>query len=327
MARGRLGCAIVGFGLGLCWIFSAQAIAQSYPAKPVTIIAATTPGSLPDIVARGVGQRLAAKWKQPVVVENRAGGAYAIAASAVANAAADGHTLLVTESGFYTTQPHLSKGRAAYAQSDFLPVSGIARIPTAFVANPALEAKSIRELIALAKAKPASINYGTAGPSTAPHMAMLLFEHMANVNLTAVHYRGMAPALNDLIAGHIQLLAIGPTIAIPAFKAGSVKILAVGSERPIPQLAGVPTVADTVPGFEMSVSFSIFARSGTPQDIVRKINDDVQEIVRDVEFQKQFLEPQALQPMESTVQEFSRVMEAESEKWARLVRETKLMIE
>jgi tripartite-type tricarboxylate transporter receptor subunit TctC len=326
MGCGWRDCAIVGFGIALSTL-SAETVAQSYPVRPITIIAATTPGSLPDILARGVGQRLAAKWKQPVVVENRGGGAHAIAAAAVANAAADGHTLLVTESGFYTIQPHLSKGRAAYAQTDFVPVSGIARIPTAFVANLALEARSIPELIALAKTKPASINYGTAGPGTAPHMGMLLFEHLAKVNLTAVHYRGMAPALNDLIAGHIQLLAIGPTIAIPAFKAGTVKILAVGSERPIPQLEGVPTVAESVPGFEMSVSFSIFVRYGTPQDTVRKINADVQEIVRDVEFQKQFLEPQALQPMQGTAQVFSRVMEAESEKWAKLLRETSLVIE
>jgi tripartite-type tricarboxylate transporter receptor subunit TctC len=158
-------------------------------------------------------------------------------------------------------------------------------------------------------------------------MGMLLFESMAKVNMTAVHYRGVSPALNDLIAGHIQLLSIGPTIALPAYKAGKVKILAVGSERPIPQLDGVPTVADSVPGFEMSVSFSIFAKTGTPQDVIAKINADVQEIVGEAEFQKQFLEPQALQPMQGAPAQLARALDAESDKWAKLVRETNLVIE
>jgi len=310
-----------------CLLASADANAQNYPSRPVTLVAATTPGSLPDVIARGIGQRLSDKWKQPVVVENRAGGAYAIAASAVVGAPADGHTLLVTESGFYTTQPHLAKGRSAYAQSDFVPVSGVASIPMAFIVHPSVDAKSISDLIALAKAKPSSINYGTAGPGTAPHMGVLLFENMAKVAMTPVHYRGIAPALNDLLAGHIQLLSIGPTIALPAYRAGTVRLLGVGSRSPIPQLEGVPTVAASLAGYEMGVSFSVFARVGTSQEIVAKVNADVQEIVRDPAFQKQFLEPQALQPVEGTAQQFARSMEAESEKWAKLVHETKLVIE
>jgi tripartite-type tricarboxylate transporter receptor subunit TctC len=261
------------------------------------------------------------------VIENRPGGAYAIAASAVANAPADGYTLLATESGLYTTQPHLSKGRAAYAKADFVPVSGMAAIPMAFVAHPSLEAKSIAELISLAKAKPGAINYGTAGPGTAPHMGMLLLENMAKIKLTAVHYRGVSLAVNDLVAGHIQLLAIGPSSALPAFKAGTVKILGVGSLRPVPQLEGVPPVAESVPGFEMNVSFSILVRAGTPQEIIAKINADVQEIVRDPEFQKQLLEPQALQPMLGSPAELTRFLEAESDKWSKLIRETNLSIE
>jgi tripartite-type tricarboxylate transporter receptor subunit TctC len=311
----------------LATLASSKAFAQQYPTRSVTIIAATTPGSLPDVLARAIGQRLSQKWGQPVVVEDRAGGGYAIAASAVTNAPADGYTLLVSEAALYTIQPHLLKGRASYAANDFVPVTGMASIPVAFVAHPSLEANSIRDLVALAKAKPGAINYGTAGPGTAPHMGALLLESMAKVKLTAVHYRGISLAMNDLLAGHIQLLAIGPSLALPAFKAGKVKILGVASTQPVAQLQGVPTVAEAVPGFEMNVSFPIFVRAGTPQELISKINTDVQEIIRDPEFQKQFLEPQALQPMLGSPEQLMRSLEAESEKWGRLIREANLTVD
>ena len=160
----------------LAMLVSSDAFAQAYPTRSVTIVAATTPGSLPDVLARAIGQRLAQKWGQTVVIENRAGGAYAIATSAVASAPADGYTLLASESGIYTIQPHLSKGRPAYAATDFVPVTGMASIPMAFVAHPSLDAKSIRDLITLATAKPGTINYGTVGPGTTPHIGILLLE-------------------------------------------------------------------------------------------------------------------------------------------------------
>jgi tripartite-type tricarboxylate transporter receptor subunit TctC len=313
--------------LVLATLASSSAFAQQYPTRSVTIVAATTPGSLPDVLARGIGQRLSQKWGQPVVIENRAGGAYAIAASAVTNAPADGYTLLVAEASLYTVQPHLLKGRKTYSASDFVPVTGMASIPVAFVAHPSLEANSIRDLIALAKAKPGAINYGTTGPGTAPHLGVLLLESMANVKLTAVHYKGISLAMNDLLAGHIQLLAIGPSLALPAFKAGKAKILGIASTQPIAQLQGVATVAEAVPGFEMSVSFPIFVRAGTPQDVIARINADVQQIVRDPEFQKQFLEPQALQPMLGSPEQLVRSLEADSAKWGKLIRETNLTVE
>ena len=230
------------------------ATAQRFPARNVTIIVSSTPGALPDLLARAVGQRLQQKWGHSVVIENRAGGAYAIAANALVAAPADGHTLLATESGLYTIQPHLSKARAYDAKRDFLPVSGMARIPMAFFAHPSLEANTISDLIAMAKAKPGGINYGTGGPGTGPHIGMLLLEHMAGVKLTPVHYRGVSLAVNDLLAGHIQLLGIGPSIALPSYRAGKLKILGVGSSEHTPQLGDLPSVAETVPGFR-DVSF------------------------------------------------------------------------
>lgn len=312
--------------LGLL-LWSPAASAQTFPSRAVTVVVSSTPGSLPDVLARAVGQRLQQKWGHPVVIENKAGGAYAIAANAAINAPADGYTLLATELGLYTTQPHLSKTRGYDAQKDLVPVAGMASIPIAFVAHPSLQANSIGELVRLAKDKPGVINYGTAGPGTAPHMGMLLLENMTGTRLTALHYRGVSLAVNDLLAGHVQLLAIGPTVALPSVKAGKAKILGVGSAQRAPQVGDYPAVAETVPGFEMIVSFALLARTGTPADIVAKINADVNEIVRDDAFQKQFFDPQALQAMTGSAADLGKFMEAESGKWSKLIKDTNLSID
>lgn len=308
-------------------LISPSASAQSFPTRPVTLIAATTPGSLPDVLARGLGQRLSQKWGQPVVVENRAGGAYAIAASTASNAPADGYTLLVSESGIYTIQPHLSKGKSAYAQRDFVPVSGIATSPMAFIAHPSVGAKSMGDLIAIARQKPRALNYGTAGPGTAPHMGMLLLENITGIQLTPVHYRGVAQAISDLLSGQIHVVAIGPTIALTHIKAGKVTGLGVGSEKPIAQLPGVQPVAETVPGFQLGVSFSVFARAGTPDAVIAKINADIQDILKDPEFQQKFLVPQALLGMTGSPAETARFLDTESSKWEKLIRDTNLSID
>lgn len=308
-------------------LWSPAALAQSYPSRNVTVIVSSTPGSLPDILARAFAQRLQQKWGQSVVVENKAGGAYAIAANATIHAPADGYTLLATEVGLYTTQPYLSKTRAYDAQKDLIPVAGMASIPVAWVAHPALQANSIGELIKLAKDKPGVINYGTAGPGTAPHMGMLLLENMTGTKLTALHYRGVAPAVNDLIAGHIQLLAIGPSSALPAYRAGQVKILGLASARRVPQFTDLPTLAETIPGFEMTVSFALLARSGTPAEVVAKVNADMQEILKDDAFRKQFLDVHALQPMQGSAADLGKFMDAESAKWSKLIKDTNLSVD
>jgi tripartite-type tricarboxylate transporter receptor subunit TctC len=308
-------------------LMSPSAFAQNFPTRPVTLVAPTTPGSLPDILARGLGQRLSEKWGQPVVVENRAGGVYAIAASVVSNAPADGYTLLITESGFFTIQPHLSKGKSAYSQRDFVPVSGIATSPLAFIAHHSVGAKSMSDLIRIAKEKPRALNYGTAGPGTAPHMGMLLLESMTGAQFTPVHYRGISPAMNDLLSGQIQVIASGPASALPHMKAGSVTVIGVGSDKTFAQLPGVQPVAATVPGFQMSVSFSVFARTGTPDGVMTRINADIQGILKDTEFQKKFLEPQALQNMSGSPAELTKFLNAESSKWEKLIRDTNLSID
>ena len=312
-----------------CLLASPAASAQTYPTRTVTIVCTSAAGALTDVLSRAVAQRLTQKWNQPVVVENRPGAAYAIAAAAVKQAAPDGHTLIATELGMFTSQPHLyARERRPYdPERDFVPVTGFAGIPVAFLAHPSLPAKSIGDLVALAKAKPDTITYGTAGPGTAPHLATLLLESMAGIKLSPVHYRGVAPALNDLVGGHINLIAMGPSVALGSYREGKLAMLGIGGAQRVPQLPNVAAVAEALPGFEVSVRFGLAAPAATPRAIVQQINAAVQEILRDPAFQAAVLESQLLQPVFGNPQELAAYLAAESKKWEKVISAANLRIE
>src|SRR3954451_1880201 len=269
--------------IGLLGAFAATnpVSAQAYPNNTVTIVVTAAPGGLTDVLTRAVGQRLSQLWSQPVVIENKGGAGHSFAATTVKAAAPDGYTLLATETGMLTIQPFLhSKGKLAYdAATDFVPVAGYASIPMALLVNPSVPAKSVKELIALAKTKPGTMSYGTAGLGTAPHMGALLLETMTGAKLSPIHYRGASPALNDVIAGHINMIIMGPSIALPTVKAGKLNMLGFGSLQRVAQFADVPTIAETVPGYDAGVSFGLFAPAGTPPDVFGRINADVRKVI------------------------------------------------
>jgi tripartite-type tricarboxylate transporter receptor subunit TctC len=267
-------------------------------------------------------------WAQTVVVENRGGAGHTFATTAVKAATADGYTLLASETGFVTSQPHLySKGKLSFEPADFVPIAGYAGIPMGLLTHPSVPAKTVAELIALAKEKPGALTYGTAGLGSALHTGALLLESLAGIKLTAVHYRGAAPALNDLIAGHINMITMGPSIALPAVQAGKINMLGFGSVRRVPQLPDVPTIAETVPGYEATVSFGLFAVAGTPREIVAKINADVQTVIGEPEFHKRYLEPLVVQPLPGSQAAFAEYIRQESAKWSKVISDAKLKIE
>lgn len=309
-----------------CLLAGPSAIAQSFPSRNVTIIVTSNPGALTDVLARAVGQRLSQGWNQNVVIENKPGGAYAVAAAAAMTAAPDGHTLLATENGMFTIQPNLLRNRA-YKPTDFVPVANIAHVPMALFAHPSVPVKSTSELIALAKQKPGTISYGTAGVATAPHMVMLLFERLSGTKFTPIHYRGVPLAINDLVGGHINTLWLGPSILLPAYRDGKVTMLSIGSSKRLPQLANIPTVADTVPSFEASVSFGLYTQAAVPAAVVAKINADVQQMVADPAFQERFFKPQLLEAMVGPPDAFARVNAADLQKWAKVIEDAKLTID
>jgi tripartite-type tricarboxylate transporter receptor subunit TctC len=321
----RLRSCLVVLGLLLA---TSGASAQNYPNRNVTIVVTSAAGALTDVLTRAVAQRLSQKWGQTVVVENRGGGGHNLAAISVLKSEPDGHTLLASETGFWTSQPHLySKGKMSYdTERDFVPVAGYASIPVGLLVHPSV-AKSIPELLAAARQKPGILTYGTAGLGTAPHTAALLLESLAGVKFTAVHYRGAAPALNDLVAGHINSVIMGPSIALPAINAGQIKILGFGSQQRLPQLPDVPTIAETVPGYDAGVSFGLFALTQTPRNILDKINADVQQIINDPEFHKRYLEALVVQPIPGSLEGFAELLRKDSAKWAKVIDEAKLKID
>jgi tripartite-type tricarboxylate transporter receptor subunit TctC len=312
-----------------CLFASPAALAQTYPDRNVTIVVTSAAGALTDVLTRAVAQRLSEMWKQSVIVENRGGAGYSIAAEFVMRAERDGYTLLASETGFYTTQPHLyAKDKLPYdVERDFVPVAGYGTIPTALLVNPALPVNSVAEFIALAKTKPGGVTFGTAGVGTALHIAGVELENLTGTTMTAVHYRGAAPALSDVIAGHIDAVIMGPSVALSTVQAGKLKMLAFGSDQRVPQFPDVPTIAETVPGYEASVSFGLFAATGTPADIIRKVNADVQKIVGDAEFQNKYLERFAVQPVPGPLDGFADYLRKDSAKWGKVIDAAHVTIE
>jgi tripartite-type tricarboxylate transporter receptor subunit TctC len=305
------------------------AAAQTYPDRPVTMIVAAAAGGVTDIVARALGQELGKAWGQPVVIENRGGAANILGTQAAAKATPDGYTLLAVEAGAFTINPTLYKGKLPYdPEKDFAPISGLVRINQALLAKKSLPVASVRDLIALAKSKPGQLTYGTAGIGTAPHMNMALFESMAGVKLQPVHYRGATPAIDDVIGGHIDLMIIAVSSALPSYRAGQLKILGIGSEKRLPQLPDIPTVAESgLPGYQASTWFGLFAPAGTPPDIVTKLNREVQRIFADQAFRARFLDPQMYQAMTGSPDEFADYIKAEQAKWSKVIGEVHIKVE
>ena len=316
-------------------IFSAciasNATAQSaYPNRQITLIVTLAPGGVTDVTGRALAQELTKAWGQPVIVENKGGAAHIIGAQAVAKAAADGYTLLVGESGTFAVNPALiPKDKVPYdTERDFVPITGLVRIYQSLLAAKSLPVNNAAELITLAKQQPEQLTYGTAGIGTALHMNGALFANMAGIKLVPVHYRGAAPALNDLIAGSINTMIVSVSLGLPAYRAGQIKMLGVGTPRRMPLASEVPTISESgLPGYQATAWFGLFAPAGTPDEVVLKINKQVTRIFSDPGFRQRFLDPQMFESMTGPADEFAAFVKAERAKWAKLIAEVGIKIE
>jgi tripartite-type tricarboxylate transporter receptor subunit TctC len=307
-----------------CLYGAAAAQTSSYPQRPITIIVTAAPGGVTDVAARALGQELTKAWGQPVVVENRGGAAHILGAGAVAKADPDGYTLMVAEAGTFTINPLIyPKGKLPYdTDTAFAPISGLVSINQALLANKALPVDNAAQLIALAKQKPGQLTFGTAGIGSAPHMNIELFENMAGVKFTPVHYRGAVPALNDLRSGTINLMSVSVSLALPPYRAGEIKILGIGSLKRVKQAPEIPTVAESgLPGYQAVTWFGLFGPAAMPRNIVTKLNAETQHIFNDPAFRARFLDPQMFEPMPGSPEEFADFIKAEQKKWTKVVRE------
>jgi tripartite-type tricarboxylate transporter receptor subunit TctC len=303
------------------------ASAQEFPARQVRIVVPQSPGGVTDVIARAVAQRLSELWGQPVIVENKAGANYQIGANFVAKAEPDGYTLLVMSEAF-SINPLLSAKLPYDPVKDFAPITGLITINHALVAHPSLPAGTVKELFELARAKPGEINYATYGVGSTGHLNMEMFQRSAGVKLFPVHYKGATPALTDVIAGHVPLMFISVASVVEPWKAGKVKLLGVGSPKRLSDLPEVPTIAESgLPEFRAHTWFGLFTTGGTPREIVAKVNGDVQRIVADPAFRARFLAPQMFEPLTSAPEQFAAFLNAETQKWGKVIREAGVKVD
>ena len=294
---------------------------KPYPSKPVRIICTFAPGGGADVLARGVARQLSEIWGQQVVVENRAGANTQIGAEHVAKSAGDGYTLMVTSEGTFVMNPSLYDKLPYDAARDFIPITTLVELKQVLIVSPKVPVNNIRELIELARQQPGKLTYGTTGLGSASHLNMEMLQNMAQVKLTAVHYRGASQALVDMHGGHIDMVFSGSGTVADQYRAGTLKILATSSRTRVAGLPELPTIAEAgLPGFDGTSWFGLFAPRGTPADVIKKIHTDVAKSFENEAFRKGFLEPNNLEPNIIAPDVFARSINDGRERWAKIIR-------
>ena len=307
------------FALALA-AFALQAPAQ-YPSRPVRVLVGFAPGGPNDIIARAYSARLAEALGQPFVVENRAGATGNLAAEAVARAAPDGHTLMLGSTGTNAVNPALYANLAFDPVRDLTPVSVIATSPGALAVHPKVPARSVRELIALARSQPGKLTYASAGSGSSQHLSAELFKQQAGVDIVHVPYKGAAPGITDLLAGQVDM-SFAPVANVVSYaKAGKLRLLGVTSLKRSDFAPGTPTIAESgLPGFEVVTWYAVFATSGTPGEIVTRLNAELQKIARNPQLKEQLANLGIDAMASASPAEAQAYRASEVEKWGKLVR-------
>ncbi len=311
-----------GLAIALLPLFAAPLAVQAaaYPDKPIRVIVPVPAGGTPDVVARMVAPGLSGLLGQQLVIDNRGGAGGMIGAELAAKAVPDGYTLFFSSPGSLTILPHIQKQVAYDTLRDFVPICLVSIGPFLLITHPSVPVKSVKELLALAKAEPGKLNYASAGNGAANHLAMELFKSMAGVDITHVPYKGAPQAVTDLIGGYVNLMLNSIPPVLPHVKAGRLRLLGVSSLTRSPQLPDVPTIGEAgVPGYESITWFGLLAPAKTPPLIVARLNEVVVKVVRTPETRSQ-LELQGYDPVGSSAQEFAEFIRAESAKYAKLVK-------
>jgi tripartite-type tricarboxylate transporter receptor subunit TctC len=308
--------AIVGFAVAVC---VGTAHAQSYPTKPVKIIIPFSAGGPADVYARYLGQRLEKPLGQPVVIENRVGGGGVIGADAVAKSAPDGYTLLMM-SNTHTINESLRPKQPYKLMTDLVPVSPVNYSDLLLVVYPGVPAKNLKELIALAKAKPGALNYASSGPGTPYHMAGELFKAMAGLDIVHVPHKESSGARTSVIGGQVQMMFDAITVMEKQAEAGKVRAIATSGLTRSAVTPNLPTVSEAgVPGYEATIWLGVMAPAGTPKPIVDKLNAEIQKVINLPEVKEAWAKQGAF-PMKMTPAEFTKYMAQDIEKWAKVVK-------
>jgi tripartite-type tricarboxylate transporter receptor subunit TctC len=318
-ALARAGALLLAAALG---VGAGSARAQTeWPSKPVRIVVPFAPGGTTDLTARIVAEQLSQSFKQTFVVENKAGAGGNLGAAEVAKAAPDGYTFLMGTPGTQAINQFLYPKMPYDTVKDLVPVSFVVRVPNVLMVNPQLPAKSIKELIALLKAQPGKLSYGTPGNGSTGHLSTELFKTQAGVFVTHIPYRGSGPMLQDLMAGQVQMSIDNMPSALPLIQSGKITALGVTSEHPVATLPGVPPIASVLPGYVAESWFVLVAPAGTPQPIIDKLSAEVDRILKKPEVAERFAKLGAT-PVGGTPKQLGDFIAAETRKWQKVVKDS-----
>lgn len=309
--------AIMAFGV------APAALAQAWPSKPVKILVGFAPGGAMDIVARTLGERMAASLGQPVVVENKPGAASNIAIRLLIDSPPDGYTVMLVANGL-AANPFLYTQQPFDPVQDVAPVSLVARLPVVIAANASSDLATLKKLVEASKARPGSVTYATPGSGSTPHLAMELFARAAGISLTHVPYKGGAPAIADVLGGQLPLVAVNAVEVLPHVKAGKLQVLAALSAERVSTLPDTPTTAESgYPGFEASVWHAFIAPKGTPPAVIAKLNDAIGKALASPDVKERLAKLGAV-ASPSTPAELGTLVRAEHERYGRLIRDANI---
>jgi tripartite-type tricarboxylate transporter receptor subunit TctC len=295
------------------------AAADKYPDKPIRAIVPFAPGGGLDITTRLIGQKLTERWGQNVVIDTRPGAATIVGTEIASRALPDGYTILMITTTF-AINPSLYRKLPYDPHRDFTPLTQLNTQPNVVVVNPAFQASSVKDLIALAKAKQGELTFASPGAGSAPHLAGELFQRMAGVRMIHVPYKGIPPAVTDILGGRVTMLFTTTISAAPHVKSGKLKALALTSGKRLPSMPDVPTIGETLPGYQAEAFQGIVAPAGVPRPVIDKLSAALVEVVRTREIADRF-EADGAVPVGSTPQQFAAFLKAEMQKWAKVIRE------
>jgi tripartite-type tricarboxylate transporter receptor subunit TctC len=325
VTTGKVNRLAISFLIGAIALGSPVAQA-AYPEKPIRIVIPFAPGGPSDILGRVIAQKLTAPMGQSIIADNKPGAGTNLAAEFVARAAPDGYTLLLMMVGTQAINEAMYPKLAYNTVRDFAPITLTAASSLILAANASVPAKTLKDLVTLAKANPNKFNYGTAGAGTPLHLGGLLFNKLAGTNFQHIPYKGAAPAMNDVLGGQIELILAGTPSVLPHIKSGKLNALGVTSAKRSPNAPDVPTISESYPGFEVELVYALVAPAGTPKDIVTRLNAEVVKVLQDPDTRER-LAAQGFEVRTSSPEQLGSYIRSEISKWAPLVKESNVQPE
>jgi len=315
------------FLLAATFALASTGWAQSWPAKPIKLVAPSTPGDAPDVIARMIAEKLSTALGQQVVVENKPGAGGVVGSDAVAKSAPDGYTLIMGNAGSHGINAAVYSNLPYDIQRDFAPVSQVAIAPNVMVINPSVPANSVAEFIAYAKSQPGKLSYASGGNGSSAHMSMELFKSMAGVDLQHIPYKGSSPALTDLVAGQVVVFIGNMPPTVPLVKAGKLRALAVTTKGRSALMPELPTISEAgLPGYETVAWFGVLAPAGTPPEIVNRLSQEIARIAKSPEMREKLLAMGA-EPVGGTPEEFKAVIDRDIAKWKPLAQKVGIKVD